>query len=297
VVHVVSDFQGEGVLIGILQHLLWQLETSYKTGMKTITSDDAEYTFPYSVEADGTLFVPGTTKAIKTARTKKWKAERIGGKGEIRPNPSLTLDSPTASMDPRASSRSFPAVAKKFQVAGRKYETVATEIAAKMAIESTTAVPARSQPGRSKQSELRATSKVLTAELAFSVLYDDQYVGSPASAEATVRRRAPTSAGTSRQARMGPVVALMGRRALPLTRLRALQLARLRARQLTRLRATQLAKLTRLRALQLARLRALQLMELRALQRTKLRALQLTRLRALQLTRLRALQLARLRAL
>jgi hypothetical protein len=70
VVHIVSDYQGEGVLIGTQQHKLWQLETSYKTGMKTITSDGAEYTFPYSVETDGTLFVPGTAKAIQSARTK-----------------------------------------------------------------------------------------------------------------------------------------------------------------------------------------------------------------------------------
>ena len=32
--------------------------------MKTITSDGTEYTFPYSVKTDGTLFVPGTAKAI-----------------------------------------------------------------------------------------------------------------------------------------------------------------------------------------------------------------------------------------
>ena len=62
--HVVSDYQGDGVLIGTQQHVLWQLETSYKTGMKTITSDGTEYTFPYSVKTDGTLLVSGTLKAI-----------------------------------------------------------------------------------------------------------------------------------------------------------------------------------------------------------------------------------------
>ena len=125
VVHVVSDFQGEGVLIGIQQHLLWQLETSYKTGMKTITSDGTEYTFPYSVKSDGTMFVPGTAKAITRVITEVKPPSNVKKKSKIskvlyqRPGP-YKVDSPTASKDPRAGSKSFPGTTKKFKMAGRK---------------------------------------------------------------------------------------------------------------------------------------------------------------------------------
>jgi hypothetical protein len=102
VVHVVSDFQGEGVLIGIQQHLLWQLETSFKTGMKTITSDGTEYTFPYSIKSDDTLFVPGTANAItrviteveppsnvkKNSARARSKNDTTSAKVDITPNPS-----------------------------------------------------------------------------------------------------------------------------------------------------------------------------------------------------------------
>jgi hypothetical protein len=83
VVHVVSDYQGEGVLIGIQQHRLWQLETSYKTGMKTITSDGTEYTFPYSVKTNGTLLEPGTAKVITKVITEV--EPQVGADVEMTP--------------------------------------------------------------------------------------------------------------------------------------------------------------------------------------------------------------------
>ena len=88
-VHVVSDYQGEGVLIGTQHHKLWQLETSYKTGMKTITSDGTEYTFPYSVETDGTLLVPSTAKAITKVITEV--EPLVGADVEMTPAESVSL--------------------------------------------------------------------------------------------------------------------------------------------------------------------------------------------------------------
>jgi hypothetical protein len=46
-------------LIGTQQHILWQLETSYKTGLKAITAEGgAVVTFPFSVKTDGTPIGP-----------------------------------------------------------------------------------------------------------------------------------------------------------------------------------------------------------------------------------------------
>ena len=68
VVHVVSEYKSSGLLLGTQQQRLWGMETSYKTGLKTITapvaSGGTEFTFPFSVKTDGTPIVPGTTKAI-----------------------------------------------------------------------------------------------------------------------------------------------------------------------------------------------------------------------------------------
>jgi hypothetical protein len=48
-VHIVSKYNGGGLLIGTQQHIQWQLETSYKTGLKTITAKNGvEVTFPFS---------------------------------------------------------------------------------------------------------------------------------------------------------------------------------------------------------------------------------------------------------
>ena len=60
---------------------------------------------------------PQSNVKKKSARTKICKAERTD---EKRPNPFIRFDSKTASKDPRAGSPSFPAVAKKFKMAGRK---------------------------------------------------------------------------------------------------------------------------------------------------------------------------------
>ena len=58
-VHIVSKYDGGGLLIGTQQHILWQLETSYKTGLKTITTEGgAVVTFPFSVKTDGTPIGP-----------------------------------------------------------------------------------------------------------------------------------------------------------------------------------------------------------------------------------------------
>jgi hypothetical protein len=58
-VHIVSKYDGGGLLIGTQQHILWQLETSYKTGLKTITAKNGvAVTFPFSVKTDGTPIGP-----------------------------------------------------------------------------------------------------------------------------------------------------------------------------------------------------------------------------------------------
>ena len=58
-VHIVSKYDGGGLLIGTQQHILWQLETSYKTGLKAITAEGgAVVTFPFSVKTDGTPIGP-----------------------------------------------------------------------------------------------------------------------------------------------------------------------------------------------------------------------------------------------
>jgi hypothetical protein len=49
-VHSVSAYESDGVLIGTQQHHLWELETSYKTGLKSITGEDGRvHSFPFSV--------------------------------------------------------------------------------------------------------------------------------------------------------------------------------------------------------------------------------------------------------
>jgi hypothetical protein len=72
--------------------------------------------------------VPPSNVKKRGARTKRGKAERID---EKCPNPFIKVDSKTASTDPRTGSKSFPAVTKKFKIAGRKKlvlrETEATE--------------------------------------------------------------------------------------------------------------------------------------------------------------------------
>jgi hypothetical protein len=74
VVHVVSEYQSNGLLLGTQQQVLWGMETSCKTGLKTITAPGArggtEFTFPFSVKTDGTPIVPGTTKAITQVTAK-----------------------------------------------------------------------------------------------------------------------------------------------------------------------------------------------------------------------------------
>jgi hypothetical protein len=58
-VHIVSEYQGRGILIGTQQRQKWGLVTSYQTGMKTITtSGGTEFTYPFSVARDGTLLCP-----------------------------------------------------------------------------------------------------------------------------------------------------------------------------------------------------------------------------------------------
>ena len=62
VVHVVTEYASEEVLLGTQQQMLWRMETSYRSGTKTITapvaSGGAEFTFPFSVSTDGTAVVP-----------------------------------------------------------------------------------------------------------------------------------------------------------------------------------------------------------------------------------------------
>merc|ERR1712086_995831 len=56
--HIVSEYQGDGILIGTQQQQAWGLVTSYLTGMKTITSNGTEHSYPFSVSKDGTLVCP-----------------------------------------------------------------------------------------------------------------------------------------------------------------------------------------------------------------------------------------------
>jgi hypothetical protein len=68
VVHVVIEYQSNGLLIGTQQQVLWGMETSCKTGLKTITAPEAsggtEFTFPFSVSTDGTSMVPEKVRSI-----------------------------------------------------------------------------------------------------------------------------------------------------------------------------------------------------------------------------------------
>jgi hypothetical protein len=56
--HIVNEYQGDGILIGTQQHQEWGLVTSYLTGMKTITLNSTEHSYPFSVSKDGTLVCP-----------------------------------------------------------------------------------------------------------------------------------------------------------------------------------------------------------------------------------------------
>jgi hypothetical protein len=54
----------------------WQLSTSYGTGTKTITaSDGTEFTFPFSVQTDGTAIVPNSKTAVAQVVTEVDTAE------------------------------------------------------------------------------------------------------------------------------------------------------------------------------------------------------------------------------
>jgi hypothetical protein len=68
VVHVVSEYQSSGLMLGTQQQVLWGMETSCKTGLKTITAPEAsggtEFTFPFSVSTDGTSIVPEKVRSI-----------------------------------------------------------------------------------------------------------------------------------------------------------------------------------------------------------------------------------------
>ena len=68
VVHVVSEYQSNGLLLGTQQQVLWGMETSCKTGLKTITAPvaqgGAEFTFPFSVTSDGTSIGPQTVRSV-----------------------------------------------------------------------------------------------------------------------------------------------------------------------------------------------------------------------------------------
>ena len=51
--------------MGTQQHRSWELETSYKTGLKSITADDGRvYTFPFSMQADGAPIVPSAVRVV-----------------------------------------------------------------------------------------------------------------------------------------------------------------------------------------------------------------------------------------
>jgi hypothetical protein len=73
--HIVNEYQGDGILIGTQQHQKWGLVTSYPTGMKTITADGANYSYPFSVSKDGTLLCPAMER-----RQQSWaKNHSVGG--------------------------------------------------------------------------------------------------------------------------------------------------------------------------------------------------------------------------
>ena len=49
-----TEFDGPGVLLGTQQHLKWRMETSHRSGLKTIeVSPGIDYVFPFSTRADG----------------------------------------------------------------------------------------------------------------------------------------------------------------------------------------------------------------------------------------------------
>jgi hypothetical protein len=64
-VHPVSAYEGDGVLIGTQQHHLWELETSYKTGLKSITGEDGRvHSIPFSVREDGAPLIPSAVRVV-----------------------------------------------------------------------------------------------------------------------------------------------------------------------------------------------------------------------------------------
>jgi hypothetical protein len=90
VVHVVSEYQSGGLLLGTQQQVLWGMETSYKTGLKTITAPvahgGAEFTFPFSATSDGAPIGPQTVRSVT-----------LGG-SELAPS-DLTSAAPATSPD------------------------------------------------------------------------------------------------------------------------------------------------------------------------------------------------------
>jgi hypothetical protein len=73
--HIVSEYQGDGILIGTQQHQEWGLVTSYPTGMKTITSNGTAHSYPFSVSKDGSLVCPALER-----RKQSWaESHSVGG--------------------------------------------------------------------------------------------------------------------------------------------------------------------------------------------------------------------------
>jgi hypothetical protein len=53
-VHVVTEFEGSGVLVGTQQHMKWRMETSHRSGLKTIeVAPGIDFVFPFSTRVDG----------------------------------------------------------------------------------------------------------------------------------------------------------------------------------------------------------------------------------------------------
>jgi ribosomal protein L37AE/L43A len=90
-VHIVSKYDGRGLLIGTQQHMRWQIVTSYKTGSKTITAEDGtEVTFPFSVKTDGTPIGPVKVLTGKTAPPKEKEVAAAPAAGPL-PDANATL--------------------------------------------------------------------------------------------------------------------------------------------------------------------------------------------------------------
>ena len=64
-VHSVSAYKSDGVLIGTQQHHRWELETSYKTGLKSITGEDGRvHSIPFSTREDGAPLIPSAVRVV-----------------------------------------------------------------------------------------------------------------------------------------------------------------------------------------------------------------------------------------